>query len=92
MINWKIRFNNPIFVAQLVLSILAPVIGYLGISYEDLTTWVKLGDVLFEAVSNPYVLGLVAISVYNAVTDPTTNGYKDSIRAMGYDKPKKDVR
>lgn len=92
MINWKARFRNPIFISQVVLSILAPIIGYLGISYEDLTTWVKLGDVLYGAISNPYVLGLVAVSFYNAVNDPTTAGHSDSMRALNYTKPKKDVK
>ncbi|CDQ39564.1 phage holin family protein [Virgibacillus salexigens] len=92
-INWKVRFSNPVFLAQLVLSVLAPITLYFGITYEELNTWGKLGQVLFDAVRNPYVLSGVAVSVYNAVNDPTTAGViKDSIRAQGYEKPKKDVR
>jgi uncharacterized membrane protein len=70
-INWKVRFKNPVFYAQLILSILVPIIGYLGIRFEDLTTWVMLGDVLLQAISNPYVLSLVLVSVWNALNDPT---------------------
>ena len=66
-INWKIRFKNPLFIAQLGMSILVPILAYAGLTVQDLTTWKALGDLLLGAFSNPYVLGLVAISVYNAV-------------------------
>ena len=39
------------------------------------------------ALRNPYVLGLVAMSVWNACNDPTTAGLTDSARALGYTKP-----
>ena len=39
------------------------------------------------AVKNPYVLGLVLVSLWNAVNDPTTQGLSDSERAMGYERP-----
>lgn len=73
-INWKVRFKNPLFIAQLGMSILVPILAYAGLTVQDLTTWKALGDLLLGAFSNPYVLGLVAISVYNAVLDPTTRG------------------
>ena len=87
-INLKVRFRNPVFIAQLILAILTPIIGYMGITMEDLTTWGKLGSVLVEAVMNPYVLALVAVSVWNAVNDPTTAGIGDSERALTYTEPK----
>ncbi|MCR6096841.1 phage holin [Salipaludibacillus agaradhaerens] len=89
MINWKVRFKNPQFLAQLVLAVLTPIIAYMGLTFEDLTTWIVFGDVLLQAISNPYVLGLVAVSVYNAVSDPTTEGLSDSVQALTYDTPKK---
>lgn len=89
-INWKVRFKNPVFIAQLILAILAPILGYMGISYSDLTTWHGLFDVIFDAVKNPYVLSLVAVSLYNAIVDPTTAGHADSERAQTYIKPRKD--
>lgn len=88
-INFKVRFRNPVFIAQLVLAILTPIIGYLGITLEDLTTWGKLGAVLLEAISNPYVLGIVVVSVWNAINDPTTAGAGDSARALTYETPSK---
>lgn len=81
-INWKVRFKNPLFVAQLGMSILVPILAYAGLTVQDLTTWKALGDLLLSAFSNPYVLGLVAISVYNAVLDPTTKGLNDSLNVL----------
>ena len=91
-INWKVRFKNPVFIGQLVLAIFVPILAYLGITLEDLTTWGTVGQVLFEAISNPYVLMLVIVSVYNSITDPTVAGLSDSKQALGYEKPKKDDR
>lgn len=87
-INWKVRFNNPMFYVQLVLSVLTPILAYSGLTATDLTTWAALGDVLVQAISNPYVLSLVIVSVYNALIDPTTKGFGDSANALTYDKPK----
>lgn len=81
-INWKVRFKNPLFVAQLGMSVLVPILAYAGLTVQDLTTWKALGDLLLSAFSNPYVLGLVAISVYNAVLDPTTKGLNDSLNVL----------
>lgn len=90
-INWKVRFRNPVFVWQVILSILVPILAYMGLTLEDLTSWGKLGAVLFEALRNPYVLGLVLISVFNAINDPTVSGIADSSLARTYEKPKKDM-
>ena len=89
-LNLKVRLNNPVFWAQIVLSILMPILTYANLTVQDLTTWEKLGNLLLGAIQNPYVLGLVVVSVWNALTDPTTAGLGDSKRAMGYDKPFKD--
>lgn len=89
MINFRVRFRNPVFIAQLVLAVLTPILAYAGLTVADLTTWEALGDLLLGAISNPYVLGLVIVSVFNAVTDPTTAGVKDSERAMTYSYPHK---
>jgi phi LC3 family holin len=87
MINLKVRFKNPVFLAQLALSVLTPILAYAGLTVADMTSWSALGQVLIDAVSNPYVLGLVAVSVWNALNDPTTAGVKDSEQAMTYVKP-----
>ena len=87
MINLKVRFRNPVFIAQIVLAILTPILAYAGLTMQDLTTWEALGNLLLGAVKNPYVLSLVIVSVFNAITDPTTVGVKDSERAMTYSYP-----
>lgn len=86
--NWKVRFKNPLFIAQMILAVLTPILAYAGLTVKDLTTWQALGDLLMGALSNPYVLGLVVVSVFNAVTDPTTSGVKDSEQALTYTQPK----
>lgn len=90
MINIKVRFRNPVFIAQLILAVLTPILAYAGLTMQDLTTWKALGDLLLGAVKNPYVLSLVVVSVFNAVTDPTTAGVKDSERALTYDFPHRE--
>lgn len=90
MINWKVRVKNPLFWVQVALAILMPILAYMGITVEDITTWAILGTTLLEAVKNPYVLGLVVVSVWNAINDPTTEGVSDSNLAMTYIKPHSD--
>jgi len=86
--NLKVRFKNPVFIAQFILAILTPILAYAGLTLQDLTSWEALGRILLGAISNPYVLGLIAVSVWNALNDPTTAGVGDSKQAMTYDKPK----
>lgn len=88
--NLKVRFKNPVFIAQLILAILTPILAYAGLTFQDLTSWETLGKILLGAISNPYVLGLIAVSVWNALNDPTTAGVTDSTRALTYTKPYKD--
>lgn len=88
MINWKVRIKNPYFWGQIFLTIIITIIGYAGISGSDVTTWGKFFNLIGMALSNPYCLFLVVMSVINAINDPTTKGFKDSERAMGYTEPK----
>lgn len=91
-INWKVRFKNPLFIWQLLLAILIPILAYMGLTVQDITSWGKVGSVLWEAVKNPYVLGLVIVSVHNSVIDPTVGGYNDSKQALTYNVPRKDAK
>lgn len=91
-INWKVRFRNPVFVAQFVLSIILPMLAYAGLRVEDLTSWGILGGLLLDSISNPYVLAIVLVSVWNAINDPTTQGVSDSLQAKKYLKPKQKGR
>ena len=85
--NLKVRVKNWSFWVSIVISILAPILAYFGITAADITTWSALGNMLLDAISNPYVVSLVLVSVYNTLVDPTTAGIKDSARAMGYTVP-----
>ena len=87
-INWVVRLKNPIFVVQLLLAIITPVLAYMGITFQDLTSWAKLGEVILNALSNPYILGLIIVNAFNALTDPTTKGISNSEKALTYTEPK----
>ncbi len=90
-INWKVRFskNNILFIAQVIISVVIPILTYFGLQASDLTTWAKVWDTLIAAVSNPYVVIMALVSFFNAVTDPTTKGIGDSTTALSYTEPKK---
>ncbi len=69
----------------------SPVLAYYGLSYADMTTWQGVGDVLSRFITNPYLVGTVAVAVLSFIgvlSDPTTKGIADSEQAMKYDKPK----
>jgi phi LC3 family holin len=87
--NLKVRFKNPVFLVQLFLAIFTPILAYAGLTFQDLTSWPAVGQLLWGAIKNPYVLGLIAVSVWNALNDPTTEGLGDSTQAMKYEIPKK---
>ena len=86
-INWKVRANNPQFWFQIFLAIAVPIGTYFGVTGKDVTSWKVLIDLIGQAVSNPYVIAMVAVSVYNAVNDPSTKGVKDGENALEYVKP-----
>lgn len=88
-INLKVRLKNPLFILQAVLAIFTPLLAYAGMTVQDLTTWKALVDLIVGAGKNPYVLGLMAVSLWNALNDPTTRGAGDSSSAMTYAEPKK---
>lgn len=89
-INWKVRFNrkNIVFLAQVVISVCVPVLTYFGLQASDMTTWTKVWETLVQAVSNPYVVLMAVVSLFNAITDPTTKGVSDSKDALTYEQPK----
>ena len=77
-INWKVRIKNPLWWVQAAGALVLPVLAYFGLAWEDMTSWGALWDVFLRAVQNPVVLLAAAVSVFNAVTDPTTAGVGDS--------------
>lgn len=86
-INFKVRFNNPVFWINLVVSTMLVILAQLGMAWEEITTWAALGGAILAAVKNPVIIFAVLGNIWNALNDPTTIGLSDSTRAMGYDKP-----
>lgn len=86
-INWKVRLKNPIWWAEVAAALLLPMLAAVGLRWEDMTEWNTLFEVLKAAVQNPVTVTAVAVSLWNAVTDPTTAGLGDSSRALAYNEP-----
>jgi phi LC3 family holin len=86
-INWKVRLRNPVFWAEVAAAAVLPILAQLGLSWEDMDTWAALWEALTAAVKSPVILTAVAVSIWNAVNDPTTKGLSDSARALSYDEP-----
>lgn len=89
-INWTVRLKNPVFWAELVAAILLPILAHMGMNWEDMTSWATLGNLLLSAIQNPVIVVAVAVSVWNAINDPTTKGLSDSTQALTYTEPKKN--
>ncbi|KRM54829.1 phage holin [Lacticaseibacillus sharpeae] len=89
-INWGVRFSDPGNMFRLVLVVGAPILTYYGLTATDLTSWGVVIGTLGKALSNPYVLGTVAVSFYGWLVDPTTANTSDSKQALTYTTPKED--
>ena len=72
------------------MAVILPILTYFGLTWEDMTSWAAIGNLLLRAVKNPVVIVSVIASVWNAINDPTTAGLKDSQRAMTYEEPYRD--
>lgn len=86
-INFKARAKNVNFWIQVFISIAAPVLAYTGLSAHEFSSWSILGNTVLEALQNPYLLGLIFVSLYNAISDPLTTGFTDSAKARTYNSP-----
>lgn len=75
--NWQSRFKNPIFWVNTLLAILTPIFAYYGLSAEQLTTWKSVFQLFINSVQNPYVVGLICVSLWNNIFNPTTKGFTD---------------
>ena len=79
-INWKLRLQNKATLTALVMALVYQVLGVCGIvprvAQDQVTTIISM------AINILCLLGIVV--------DPTTAGVSDSVRAMSYDKPRKE--
>ena len=73
-------------------AIITPVSAYYGLNGTDMSTWSRLFGTILEALSNPYVVATIAVSVFNAIIDPTTAGLCDSREALSYTEVKKSPK
>lgn len=87
-INWRIRFRNPVFLAQLACAIVLPLVVGMGAEWSDMTTWAALGSTIAAALGNPVVVVSMLTSVWACITDPTTSGLSDSKSALERTEPK----
>ena len=89
-INWHVRINNPLWWTQVAAAIVMPLVLGMGYEWTDMTSWATLGHTLLAALGNPVVVVAMLTSLWAAVMDPTTKGFKDSKRAMTYTEPHDD--
>lgn len=82
-INIPVRMKNVWFWVGLV----GVVLTAMGVSPEMFTSWGAVADAFISLISNPFMLGSVAMAVLGVFLDPTTSGVADSARAMTYIKP-----
>lgn len=84
-INWKIRLQNPQFFITLV-----PALALLAQTFMAIFNV----SVDLSAVSDRMLVFINALfavlMIIGVVADPTTAGFSDSARALGYTKPNAD--
>lgn len=81
-INWKVRIKNKAFWVVMIPTVLLLITKAAGIFGVELDLS-ALGDKLVSLAETVFV----ALALLGIVVDPTTEGVKDSARAMGYVKP-----
>lgn len=84
-INWKIRLQNPQFFITLVPALALLVQTFMAIFNVSVD---------FSVVSDRMLVFINALfavlMIIGVVADPTTAGFSDSARALGYTKPNAD--
>lgn len=82
-LNWKVRLKNKIWVGSFLAFIVTTVFTVLGMFdvYPNITEDRVLA-IVNQAVNLLSMLGILV--------DPTTEGFGDSQRALGYEEPWKD--
>lgn len=79
-VNWKVRVRNPVFWATLIPAIIALLYTILGL-FDVVPT-------LSESTAvNTGTTLITALSTLGVLVDPTTSGFSDSDKALGYSTP-----
>ena len=79
-INWKVRFKNGVFLVSFFSLIITFV--YAMLELFDIFPTLQESTVMDIVQKVLMVLGMLGV-----VTDPTTAGINDSVRALGYTEP-----
>ncbi|WP_330938237.1 phage holin [Bacillus licheniformis] len=89
-INWKVRFNNKLFLtalasqtAVMIQGIIAGLVGLgiMDINLSQLDNSLKISLGIVDTV-------LIYLSFLGIIKDPTTKGISDSDQAMDYEEPR----
>lgn len=67
------RYKNPWF----WFGLLGVILTAMGVNPEMFTSWAVVWQTLKELVSNPFMLGSVAMAVLGVFVEPTTKGLRD---------------
>lgn len=82
-VNWKVRFKNKIWLSTFISLIV-------GFVYNILACFEVFPSVTQNAVMQIISNVLTFLGLIGVIVDPTTEGFNDSDRAMGYVDPWKD--
>lgn len=82
-INWKVRLKNGVFLASFISLIITFVYNILAL----LDIYPAITQSMVVQICNQVLLCLAAVGV---ISDPTTVGLGDSVRALGYNEPWSD--
>ncbi len=86
-INLALRFKNPKFWVQIAVAVFTPIFAYFNIAGSEITSFQILFETVGKAILNPYLLVVVAASVWNAIEDPTTTGFSDTAEVLESNEP-----
>ncbi len=70
----KNRFKNPWF----WIGVVGVVLTAMNVNPTTFTSWETVKEAGVSLISNPYMLGSVAIAVLGVFVDPTTKGITDN--------------
>lgn len=85
-INWKVRLKQPYF----WIGLAGVIFTATGLDATTFTSWSAVWEAFIEFWKNPYMIVSVALAIIGVISDPTTSGLGDSVRALEYDSPNKD--
>ncbi len=87
-INWKVRLKQPYF----WIGLAGVIFTATGLDATTFTSWGAVWDAFIGFWKNPYMIISVALAIIGVITDPTTAGLGDSVRALEYPSPNKDKK